>query len=214
MDKKFDFESLFDMNKDKDLYDDCIRILGQISEANQIVSAVQYLYMVDRIMPETIVSKDFITALLERAPLLQGQKGTGIDNLRVYIRTYKNNEWEHNRREYVRMRARILANPSAYASFRMPEDEEEFAHIKFFLKKCGIDLIFHGDIGFDGVSHRNSRLYQFTASPEVIADVLQMVLTEFGAEALTDISYRSERFDKNDLTLKQTINYAGYDKQL
>lgn len=211
MEEKFDFEKLFDMTRDKDVYDDCIRILGQITEANQIVAAIKCLYVVDRILPETIVSKGFIEALLERAPLLQGQKGTGIDNLRVYIRKDKL-EWENNKKEHVRMRARFLANPSAYASFRMPEDEEELAHIKFFMTKCGIELIYHGDIGFDGISHRNARLYQFNASPDFIAEVFQKVLSEFGADAITDITYRSDVFDKNDLTLKQAINYASYEK--
>lgn len=210
MDPKNYFESLFDMEKDKAVFDACVESLRKMQKAEDVIPAVEILYVIDQITDKTIVKGIFIDTMLKYAPQFKAkERGKSIDAVRYHINKVVS-AFKKNKQDYKRRKIDELTSTKSTWSFDEPKDKEKLQCIMLMFKVMGLDLKKETSKGFDGSSTGDIRFYRFSATAKEALSVLTQIKNELGEDCLSGFSYTSDinEVELDELTLVQAIKIA------
>lgn len=211
-----EYRSFFDMRTEKELYEETLSTLQRVTKAREVAEVVGKLYGVGRIQSDFVVTKEFVEVLIGNASALA--VGKSVNNVRGHINNIiKRDNWKQREEEEKRQRRLYkIGKDTVTITFNVTIDRDKFSIIQELVRQAYMILSQVVLSHFDGNPDLEREAYQLSGTPDSVAALLGRIAGEVGAEALTDISYSSPSngFERDHLTLSQTIQLADYESQL
>lgn len=203
------YRDLFDMTKERQLFEDTLSLLQRATKAREVAEVVARLFDVGSVNSDRVVTKEFINILLGVATHLQ--KGSSVNNIREHINDIiARDRWKIREKESRESKPFKINEDTITVNFSVTFDRDKFALLQDIIHQMDMVLSRVTVSRFDGHPDTAIPVYQLQGASPSIAAVLRQIRDSLGTDSLTDIYYASESygFERGHLTLLQTIQLA------
>lgn len=203
------YRDLFDMTKERQLFEDTLSLLQRATKAREVAEVVARLFDVGSVNSDRVVTKEFINILLGVATHLQ--KGSSVNNIREHINDIiARDRWKIREKESRESKPFKINEDTITVNFSVTFDRDKFALLQDIIHQMDMVLSRVTVNRFDGHPDTAIPVYQLQGASPSIAAVLRQIRDSLGTDSLTDIYYASESygFERGHLTLLQTIQLA------
>ena len=206
------YRDLFDMTKERQLFEDTLSLLQRATKAREVAEVVARLFDVGSVSSDRVITKEFINILLGVATHLQ--KGSSVNNIREHINgIIARDRWKAREKESRESKPFRINEDTITVNFSVTFDRDKFALLQDIIHRMDMVLSRVTVSRFDGHPDTAIPVYQLQGASPTVAAALRQIRDSLGADSLTDIYYASESygFERGHLALSQTIQLAEND---
>ena len=206
------YRDLFDMTKERQLFEDTLSLLQRATKAREVAEVVARLFDVGSVNSDRVITKEFINILLGVATHLQ--KGSSVNNIREHINgIIARDRWKAREKESRESKPFRINEDTITVNFSVTFDRDKFALLQDIIHRMDMVLSRVTVSRFDGHPDTAIPVYQLQGASPTVAAALRQIRDSLGADSLTDIYYASESygFERGHLALSQTIQLAEND---
>lgn len=214
IDYKKEYAKYFRLEEEKALLEETFTALQRATRAREIAKIVSGLYGVSGINSALVVTTEFI--LILKGIAVNFHKGDSINNVRDQIhQAIANDKWEEREKESRKNPLYKVNNKTITVNVSFTFDKDKFELIQQIIHQADAVLSQVMFKHFDGNPDTEHDTCQLSDTPDRILSLLCRIREEVGEDALSDIRYSapSDGFERDHLTLSQTIQLADYDAQ-
>lgn len=215
MDYRKEYAKYFRLEEEKPLLEETYKALQCATRAREVANIVSRLYGVSGINSALVVTTEFIQVL--KGISVNFHKGDSINNVRDQIhQAIDRDKWEEREKERHKNPLYKVNEKTITVNVSFTFDKDKFELIQQLVHQADAVLSQVMYKQFEGTSGQVGKSYQLSGAPNRISALLCRIRKEVGTEALTDICYSSPAngFERDHLTLSQTIQLVDYEAQL
>lgn len=205
----------FRLEEEKPLLEETFIALQHATRAHEVAEIVARLYGVSGINSVLVVTTEFILVL--KGIAVNFQSGNSVNNVREQIhKAIARDKWEKREKERRKNPLYKVNDKTITVNVSFTFDKDKFEIIQQIVHQAEMVLSQVMFKHFDGNPDLEREAYQLSGTPGSVAALLGRIAGEVGAEVLTDICYSSPSngFERDHLTLSQTIQLADYESEL
>ena len=205
----------FRLEEEKPLLEETFIALQHATRAHEVAEIVARLYGVSGINSVLVVTTEFILVL--KGIAVNFQRGNSVNNVRDQIhKAIDRDKWKKREKERRKNPLYKVNDKTITVNVSFTFDKDKFEIIQQIVHQAEMVLSQVMFKHFDGNPDLEREAYQLSGTPGSVAALLGRIAGEVGAEVLTDICYSSPSngFERDHLTLSQTIQLADYESEL
>lgn len=209
------YHGYFNPATEEKLFEETLSGLERATKARDVAEEVSKLFEVSSIHSDLVVTKAFIEILIGIAANLR--TGNSINNVREHInKVIARDKWKQREQKNRQVKPYKIDDKTVTLNITFTFDRDKFALIQEIIHQADMVLSQVVLSHFDGNPDITGTACRICDTPERLSVLLGRIRDEVGTEALKDIRYSSPShgFERDHLTLLQTIQLTNYELQL